>query len=41
LGEARVQQFLALKRAIDPAGIFRTDLFERIFGDTWSGSGGA
>ena len=41
LGEARVQQFLALKRAVDPSGIFRTDLFERIFGDAWTGSGGA
>jgi FAD/FMN-containing dehydrogenase len=41
LCEARVQQFLALKRELDPSGIFRTDLFERIFGDAWSRLGGA
>lgn len=41
LRETRVQQFLAIKREVDPTGIFRSDLFERIFGDAWRTSGGA
>lgn len=41
LNEPRVQQFIAIKKAVDPTGVFRSDLFERIFGDVWSESGGA
>jgi FAD/FMN-containing dehydrogenase len=37
LNEPRVQRFLAIKQEVDPDGIFRSDLFERIFGDVWSG----
>jgi FAD/FMN-containing dehydrogenase len=29
---ARVQRFLALKRAVDPGGLLQTDLFRRVFG---------
>jgi FAD/FMN-containing dehydrogenase len=39
LNETRVQQFLAIKRELDPKGIFRSDLFERIFGNAWLDSG--
>ena len=37
LNEPRVQRFLAIKQEVDPDGIFRSDLFERIFGDVWNG----
>jgi FAD/FMN-containing dehydrogenase len=37
LNEPRVQRFLAIKQEVDPNGIFRSDLFERIFGDVWNG----
>ena len=39
LNESRVQHFLAIKREVDPTGIFRSDLFERIFGKAWMDSG--
>lgn len=36
LNEPRVRTFLAIKQEVDPTGLFRSDLFERIFGDVWS-----
>lgn len=35
LNEDRVHQFLRLKRYLDPNGLFRSDLFDRIFGEIW------